>query len=67
MVEKYLSICPKCKKHFNYGPAKGEIMYCELCGAAVISKCPKCGKVIQAEDAKFCRYCGANYLHSEKS
>jgi rRNA maturation endonuclease Nob1 len=66
MEPKYLSLCPKCKTRLDYGTPK-ETMYCELCGAQVISKCPKCGKAIRSEQAKFCRDCGTNYLNPGKS
>lgn len=53
-------ICSKCNTTFSKPQNDGD--YCELCGTKLIKKCPKCNKLIESKDAKYCRHCGAQYF-----
>ncbi len=64
-LKEYFSICPKCKKGIAHS-ANNE-KHCEQCGTEVLKKCPSCSKAILAGDAKFCRFCGTNYLTPGRS
>jgi rRNA maturation endonuclease Nob1 len=63
-IREQFGICPKCKTAFKITPKDWK--YCEQCGTEIITACPGCNKIIRSSDAKFCRSCGANYLHPEK-
>jgi len=56
----YFRLCPACKTLVSQKENDGQ--YCEECGAQLLSKCPKCDKAILSGTAKFCRFCGINYL-----
>ena len=58
--KEYFSVCPKCHNGIAHSANDGD--HCEQCGTIFLKKCPHCSKAILSGDAKFCRFCGINYL-----
>jgi hypothetical protein len=60
MAKKDLTykLCTKC--NFFCGIFEADI-YCSVCGAQLIDKCPTCSNKITNPYAKFCKYCGMAY------
>lgn len=52
-------LCPECSNVADFGD---DILYCILCGTKLIGECPKCHNPIYQPHARYCFYCGENFL-----
>ncbi len=69
VLHKNVKFCPECGLKYNPCPACGMDMpegatACSACGFKLPQPCPKCGRPLPGENAKFCPECGARLVKS---
>ncbi|CUS96430.1 zinc ribbon domain-containing protein [Candidatus Chrysopegis kryptomonas] len=61
LKDRYM-LCPECGNfaHISLGQ-----VYCIVCGAKMIDRCPRCEELIIYPTAKFCPVCGEKLVKKE--